>query len=54
MSLPWTDDKPTPDVRVLSMLELVKLWRENRNSLLGVMAAEEIARRTEAETRGKR
>lgn len=60
MTLPWTSDATVPDVRVLTMTELVVTWRQNRsgvagaNTTLGIAAAEEIARRAEAEMRERR
>lgn len=43
----WLDNKPAPDVRTLSDAELLEQWRQNRNSLLGLIAAEEGMRRLE-------
>lgn len=47
----WLDNKPAPDVRTLSDAELLEQWRQNRNSLLGLIAAEEA--RKEAERQAK-
>lgn len=44
----WLDPKAPPDVRRLTDAELVACWRANRNSVLGLMAAEEGMRRMEA------
>ena len=41
----WLDDKPTPDAKGMTELELLTHWYENRNSLIGVVMAEEVARR---------
>lgn len=47
MTSPWLDGKPTPDVRLLTDRQLVETWRQNRNSVLGLMAADEGMRRME-------
>ena len=41
----WLDDSITPDYAKLSAEELLALWRNNRNSTTGGMAADEILRR---------
>lgn len=41
----WLDPKAPPDVRRLTDAELLRVWRENRNGVLGLMAAEEGMRR---------
>jgi hypothetical protein len=38
---------PPPDPRLLSGKDLLALWHANRNSSLGLVAAEECARRFE-------
>lgn len=46
---PWLDDKPAPDVRVLSHDELLDVWADNRNNLLGHVASDELTKRLHAE-----
>jgi hypothetical protein len=47
---PWLDDSPAPvPVTLLSQDELIDLWSEHRNDILGFMAAEEVVRRLAAE-----
>lgn len=41
----WLDPTPAPDVRGLTLVELLALWTKSRNSLLGVICAEEVCRR---------
>lgn len=43
----WLDGKPTPDVRLLTIEELLALWHANRQGPLGYMAADEGMRRLE-------
>lgn len=45
MAAPWLNDKPTPNPADLNAEELVETWSEFRNSLVAVMAADEIMRR---------
>ena len=47
MTSPWLDATPPPDVRRLTDRELVATWKNNRNSVLGLMAADEGMRRLE-------
>ena len=47
MTSPWLDSAPPPDVRRLTDRELVAIWKNNRNSVLGLMAADEGRRRLE-------
>lgn len=47
MTSPWLDSAPPPDVRRLTDRELVATWKNNRNSVLGLMAADEGMRRLE-------
>lgn len=50
----WLDPTPPPDVRALTDAELLAQWRAHRNSLLGLIAAEEGMRRLERrEARGR-
>lgn len=44
----WLDPKAPPDVRLLTDAELLRVWRDNRNGLLGLVAADEVMRRLEA------
>ncbi len=44
----WLDPKAPPDVRLLTDAELLRVWRDNRNGLLGLVAADEGMRRLEA------
>lgn len=38
-----SNEKPVlPDLHALQLPDLLKVWQENRNSLLGVMAANEV------------
>ena len=53
MTSPWLDATPPPDVRRLTDRELVATWKNNRNSVLGLMAADEGMRRREEELRRK-
>lgn len=48
MTSPWLDATPPPDVRLLTDAELLRVWRDNRNGLLGLVAADEGMRRLEA------
>ena len=41
----WTDNSPVPDLDALTDAELLEVWRENRNGLLGHLAADEGMRR---------
>lgn len=41
----WLDNTPPPDVETLSEREVLEIWAANRNNMLGVMAASEVARR---------
>ena len=43
----WTTDERPPDVRRLTDRQLVETWRQKRNSVLGLMAADEGMRRLE-------
>ena len=45
MTSPWLDSSPPPDVRRLTDRQLVETWRQNRNGMLGLMAADEGMRR---------
>jgi len=49
----WLDPKPAPDVRTLTRDELQALWAANRNTLIGIMAAEEAMRRYQLEKGNK-
>ena len=49
----WLDPKAPPDVRRLTDAELLRVWRDNRNGLLGLVAADEGMRRREEEMRRK-
>jgi len=49
----WLDPKPAPDVRALTRDELQALWAANRNTLIGIMAAEEAMRRYQLEKGNK-
>jgi hypothetical protein len=42
---PWLDDKPAPDVQLLTTLELLRVWTDNRNGMLGRCAADEVCKR---------
>lgn len=44
----WINSPPQPDVRRLTDAELLRVWRDNRNGLLGLVAADEGMRRLEA------
>lgn len=44
----WLDPNAPPDVRLLTDAELLRVWRDNRNGLLGLVAADEGMRRLEA------
>lgn len=44
----WLDPKAPPDVRLLTDAELLRVWRDNRNGVLGLVAADEGMRRLEA------
>ena len=44
----WINSPPPPDVRLLTDAELLRVWRDNRNGLLGLVAADEGMRRLEA------
>jgi hypothetical protein len=54
MNAPWLA-MPPPDVKLLPLPDLVALWRANRsgvvgaNTVLGHVAADEIAKRVEQE-----
>lgn len=37
----WILDTPVPDFQTMTDQELVQTWHENRNSLVGTMAANE-------------
>ena len=41
----WLRGEPAPDVATLTFTELLEVWRASRNSLLGLVAAEEVCRR---------
>ena len=41
----WLSNEPTPDVRSLTLTELLDLWAKNRNSMIGRIAADEVCRR---------
>jgi hypothetical protein len=45
---PWLQDTPAIVYRTLSVEELLQLWRGSRNSMTGLMAADEIMRRLDA------
>ena len=45
MTAAWLDPQPPPDVRTLTDAVLLEQWRQNRTSLLGLIAAEEGMRR---------
>lgn len=44
----WINSPPPPDVRGLTDAELLRVWRDNRNGVLGLVAADEGMRRLEA------
>lgn len=58
MTSPWLDNKPAPDVRVLTLDELLEVWRKHRsgvkgaNTVLGACAADEVCRRVAATSAG--
>lgn len=49
----WLDGKPAPDVELLTTLELLDVWTNNRNTMLGRCAADEICKRLKAENQPK-
>lgn len=44
----WLDPKAPPDVRRLTDAELLRVWKANRNGVVGLVAADEGMRRLEA------
>lgn len=43
----WVNGPPVPDYSRLTMMELLALWHEQRNTPVGIMAADEVCRRVE-------
>ena len=46
----WVNGPKVPDYALLTTLELLALWHEQRNTPIGVMAADEICRRVELDS----
>ena len=49
----WLDPTPPPDVRTLTDAELLRVWKANRNGVVGLVAAEEGMRRLERREQGR-
>ena len=49
----WINSPPQPDVRTLTDAELLRVWKANRNGVVGLVAAEEGMRRLERREQGR-
>lgn len=50
----WLESEPAPNVTQLTQDELLDLWMSNRNTMIGRVAAEELARRLYADRKMKK
>lgn len=41
----WVNGPAVPDYATLPLADLLRVWHENRNSPVGIMAADEVCRR---------
>lgn len=49
----WVNGPKVPDYALLTTRELLALWHEQRNTPIGVMAADEVCRRVEDQMTAK-
>lgn len=41
----WLQSEPPPDMRAMTLSQLLQIWKSARNSILGLLAADEVCRR---------
>lgn len=49
----WVNGPRVPEYALLTMRELIAVWHRERNTPIGMMAADEICRRMESELTGQ-
>lgn len=49
----WVNGPRVPEYALLTTLELLAIWHRERNTPVGIMAADEVCRRVELELKGQ-